>query len=212
MIALMSSPEVPELYSSIASHYLFEFIHPFYDGNGRAGRYLLATGLCSPLSVATTLSLSRTIAAHRDAYYRAFRITEDPLNHGELTHFVITMMELIGEAQEQVIGDLELRKSRLEEARGLVHAAIEEHVLQEKEADIIFQLLQVTLFGVSGEARLTEIASHVHVGPQMARKYVKKLEDCGLVLRSGTNPTRFTLSPSLLELLGESERDSGLTN
>ena len=62
MIAFTNDETVPSLYSAIASHYIFEYAHPFYDGNGRTGRYLLSLFLAKSLSVPTTLSLSRTIA------------------------------------------------------------------------------------------------------------------------------------------------------
>ena len=35
MIDLVSSEDMPEVYSALLSHYLFEYIHPFYDGNGK---------------------------------------------------------------------------------------------------------------------------------------------------------------------------------
>ena len=58
MLALMHSEEIPEIYSALLSHFLFEYVHPFYDGNGRTGRYLLALSLSTPLSQPTVLSLS----------------------------------------------------------------------------------------------------------------------------------------------------------
>ena len=95
MIDLVSSEDMPEVYSALLSHYLFEYIHPFYDGNGRTGRFLLALYLSNPLSLPTTLSLCRVIAEHKGAYYKAFSVTEDPLNHGEATFFVLQMMDLV---------------------------------------------------------------------------------------------------------------------
>ena len=81
----------PETYGAIVSHFLFEYAHPFYDGNGRTGRYLLAVYLSRPLSTLTALSVSRSSAESRGAYYRAFREVEDSLNHGELTPLVLAV-------------------------------------------------------------------------------------------------------------------------
>ena len=61
-LALSRSEDIPETCSALLCHFLFEHIHPFYDGNGRTGRYLLALHLSEPLSQPTVLSLSRTIA------------------------------------------------------------------------------------------------------------------------------------------------------
>src|SRR6056297_1149327 len=61
------------------SHYQFEAIHPFYDGNGRTGRilnvlYLIEQGLLTlPI-----LYLSRYIVQNKSAYYRLLnQVTQD---------------------------------------------------------------------------------------------------------------------------------------
>ena len=41
---------VPALVRAVMSHFLFEYIHPFYDGNGRTGRFVLALQLREILS------------------------------------------------------------------------------------------------------------------------------------------------------------------
>ena len=51
MINLVEGGAVPAVYSAFLAHFLFEYIHPFYDGNGRTGRYLLALYLSEPLSI-----------------------------------------------------------------------------------------------------------------------------------------------------------------
>lgn len=95
MISLASSPDIPGTYRAAASHFIFEYTHPFYDGNGRTGRYLLALYLSQSLSTLTALSLSRVIAENRSPYYKAFREAEHPLNHGELTPFVIMLLQYV---------------------------------------------------------------------------------------------------------------------
>ncbi len=94
MLNIVNSEDMPQTYSAIIGHFVFEYVHPFYDGNGRTGRYLLALNLGSPLSILTSLSLSRVLAENRSGYYyRAFRDAEHAMNHGELTPFVISMLE-----------------------------------------------------------------------------------------------------------------------
>ncbi len=51
MMDLARSDTIPFLQRAIASHFLFEYIHPFYDGNGRTGRYLLALYLSHDLTL-----------------------------------------------------------------------------------------------------------------------------------------------------------------
>ena len=108
----VQSDEMPSTYSALVSHYIFEYAHPFYDGNGRTGRYLLSLFLEEALSKPTALSLSRVIAENKIAYYRAFETVENPLNHGEMTFFVETMLEFILTAQGELIEKLESAKTR----------------------------------------------------------------------------------------------------
>ena len=116
MMDLARSDTIPFLQRAIASHFLFEYIHPFYDGNGRTGRYLLALYLSNDLTLPTVLSLSRTIAENKNEYYKAFTEAEDKLNSGELTFFVYTILGLIERAQESLIEELGVKIDQLDKA------------------------------------------------------------------------------------------------
>lgn len=52
---------------------------PFYDGNGRTGRYLLALYLDESLSIPTVLSLSRTIAKNKTPIMLRFLLSKTRL-------------------------------------------------------------------------------------------------------------------------------------
>lgn len=75
-------------------HYLLGYIHPFYDGNGRLSRFLTSNYLCDD-NPFLALSLSQHIYAHKEAYYKAFTITNDPRNRGDLTYFVLSFLKLL---------------------------------------------------------------------------------------------------------------------
>ena len=64
----------------------------------------------------TVLSLSRTIAENKNAYYKAFMEAEDKLNCGELTLFVNTILGFIRKAQDELIDELEVRVDQLDKA------------------------------------------------------------------------------------------------
>jgi len=64
---------------------------------------MLALYLSEPLSQATVLALSSVIADNKSSCYRSFQTAEHPLNHGELTWFVIQMLEFIRIAQDLAI-------------------------------------------------------------------------------------------------------------
>lgn len=200
MISLMSSDDIPELYSSLLAHFLFEYIHPFYDGNGRTGRYLLSLSLSRPLSQATVLSLSRIIAENKGTYYKAFDVTEKRANRSEATHFVLAMLELVGRAQESVIRDLEDKRDSLGSLGVYVDQLGDDFTKREKS--LLYFLGQVRLFGAFGEARMSEAASYLHVSAPTARKTFESLDWQGYVTRTSGRPAVYRLSQKGCALLG----------
>ena len=205
MIRLADSEEMPELYSAVLSHYLFEYIHPFYDGNGRTGRFLLALYLSNPLSLPTTLSLSRVIAEHKGAYYQAFSVTEHPLNHAEGTFFVLQMMDLIRTAQDELVAELQARREALMEAEERLDGVRADVGLSERACNLLYQVVQVALFGANADVTLQDAAKHLEVTSQSARKYATELESAGLIETTSRRPLKFMLR-------GRGEEAFGMTN
>lgn len=204
MMRIASSEDMPQTYSSIVAHYLFEYIHPFYNGNGRTGRYLLALYLAQPLSVLTTLSLSRAIAENKSRYYRSFKDAENPLNHGELTFFVMSMLETIRDAQAGLLERLITSRDALNTAEKLLESLTSEKGLSEKERDLLYLLVQVGLFAAFPTTTLEKCGVYLGVGKQQARRYVGRLEERGFVTASG-KPLRVGLSEEGFQALGISE-------
>lgn len=194
MIALASSPEIPETYGAVISHFLFEYAHPFYDGNGRTGRYLLALYLSGPLSTLTALSVSRSIAENRSPYYRAFREAEHPLNHGEPTPFALEMLGYVDVAQQRILSGLETKRARLEVVSEALKRLQGARGLADNHCDVVFMLAQFALFGAFPDVPLGDIGTFLGLKRAMTRKYVKALEEQGLVLAVSSRPLRFTLT------------------
>lgn len=202
MLSIGSSDSIPATFGAIVAHYLFEYIHPFYDGNGRTGRYLLAMHLSNPLSVLTSLSLSRAIAANKAEYYRSFKEAENPLNHGELTGFVIYLLETVRAAQVAIDLDLTKKKEQLNDADERLEELKNEQRFGRHEAAILWFMIQVKLFGAFEDVLQSEIARYLELSMNQARKYTAKLENDGVIARVGSRPLRFVLSPGTLEYFG----------
>ena len=199
-IALSQSDSIPETYSALLCHFLFGYIHPFYDGNGRTGRYLLALQLSRPLSQPTVLSLSRTIAENKNMYYKAFDVTERPLNHAEGTHFVLTMLGLIGDAQESLISDLEEKQSSLDELEVAVKQCSNE--LSRRACDVLYFAAQMDIFNAFRETRLDDVAVWLGVSKPTSRKAFDELGAHDLIIKTSQRPPVFELTPKGRNLLG----------
>lgn len=210
MLSLYRNDGIPSLFRAIAAHYIFEYAHPFYDGNGRTGRYLLSLMLSESLSPATALSLSRTIFENRDSYYKAFRTAENPLNHGELTFFVYALLEMIHESQLGIIERLEGGQAAFQALALTMERVTQENSLKPKEADALFMLMQYEVFGLFGDAPLPQIAEHLGIKDQMTRKYMSSLEEKGIVaIRHKRNPISFALSSPFKQKYDIRSLDSG---
>ena len=107
LITFLNRDDVPILVKVSISHFYFEYIHPFYDGNGRFGRYLISLYLSDKLDILTTFSISNSILRDLKKYYNSFIETEDISNYGEITFFVENILKTIKNEQERIVEFLE---------------------------------------------------------------------------------------------------------
>lgn len=85
-----------DLYENLAlSHFLFETIHPFYDGNGRLGRFLLSSALIEKKKSWSALLISTAFAKNKDKYYKALRSAEDVHQFHCLNYCVEALLSII---------------------------------------------------------------------------------------------------------------------
>jgi Fic family protein len=88
-----SSSELDPLVRIGVTHYQFEAIHPFFDGNGRTGRILIILQLImNRLLEIPILFLSRFIIEYKAQYYRSLHAVTE---HGEWKSWLLYMLEAI---------------------------------------------------------------------------------------------------------------------
>lgn len=89
---------VPHLIRCAVSHYQFESIHPFLDGNGRIGRLLIPFYLISKGELACpSLYISSHLERHRDAYYEALSRVR---THNDLTGWILFFLEAVSDTAQ----------------------------------------------------------------------------------------------------------------
>ncbi|HDH4316833.1 TPA: Fic family protein [Staphylococcus aureus] len=106
MLKFLKYFDAPQPFKIMASHYLFEYIHPFYDGNGRVGRFIIAKLLSDYYDNYTALTFSYVINRNKSKYYKAFMTASNHLNCGDLTEFIDTMLDLLIAGQERILDEL----------------------------------------------------------------------------------------------------------
>lgn len=87
-LAILHDENMPVLARVSVFHYLFAYIHPFYDGNGRTDRFITAYFLARHFHPLVAIRLSVTIKRYRKRYYTLFEDTDSELNRADLTTFV----------------------------------------------------------------------------------------------------------------------------
>ena len=92
---ILNEKQYPLLIRVAVFHYLFGYIHPFYDGNGRMNRYVSSYYLKEALSPSSALQLSVACKNNQKKYYEGFKVTNDVRNIGDLTYFVLNFLEIL---------------------------------------------------------------------------------------------------------------------
>ena len=207
MLSLMNSNEVPTLIKACMCHYAFESVHPFYDGNGRTGRFLLALQLHEQLSMPTILSLSSIIYAEKSGYYAAFSKAQELFNCNDLTMFCCTMLQYIKKAQNEVFDNISVQLKQIIYCMDKLFEFSKKTAISKVQREVMTILLQNKLFSYNPtpmtRKQLSEYVGNA-IGEQIGeRKIVSALNglvELEMVDSIGERPIRYELSKKANEM------------
>ena len=200
LIQFMNRKDIPFLVKASISHFFFEYIHPFYDGNGRFGRYLLSLYLARKLDILTAFSVSYSISKNLDDYYKSFVEVEDVNNYGEITFFVENILKTIKSGQEMIIELLNDSIIRFKHSMEILNELTKD--LSEKENIMLQIYLQNYLFNDFEEITNVELSYIIgDLTQQTINKYTQELEKKGYLLKIKQRPLTYTLADKITDRL-----------
>ena len=141
-LSYLNSSEVPALVRIAVFHYLFVYIHPFYDGNGRTARFLSSCSIARHLHPLIALRIAVTIKRHKRSYYSMLKDTDAEINCGDLTPFILCFLEFIAETIQGINKKLEHKAAQLDRMKQKLFS-----ILPDDEAKgICWLILQASTF------------------------------------------------------------------
>lgn len=147
-LQLFKRGDIPPLYLAAVLHYMIGYIHPFYDGNGRLSRFISSYLLKQEFNALVALRLSYTIKNKKNDYYKAFDISNDTNNRGDLTHFINYFFDVVEASMDSLTEKLEQGNAILESFSALLdkkYAGFDSNE-KKKTSDVLWYLIQNDLF------------------------------------------------------------------
>jgi Fic family protein len=150
-------------------HYQFESIHPFYDGNGRAGRilnilYLILNGLID----VPILYLSSYIIKHKPEYYRLLNSVN---MGGKWNDWIMFMLKAVEVTSKDTISRIIRIKNLLNETIARVQT----------KAPQIYRKELVELLFEQPYSKIDFVVGKLGIERKAASRYLKKLESIGIL-------------------------------
>jgi Fic family protein len=186
---LHETVEIDPLVRMAVSHYQFEAIHPFADGNGRTGRVLNTLFLIEQkLLTLPILYLSRYIIANRADYYR---LLLDVTRKQAWEPWILYVLKGVEETAAWTT-------DKIAAIRALQSMTVQ-HV--KKSAPKIYSRELVDLIFEMPYCRIQNVVQKELAGRQAASRYLKQLSDVGVLKEVVVGREKLFIHPKLVQLL-----------
>lgn len=175
----LNDDSVDFLFRVCIFHYLIEYIHPFYDGNGRLGRFMLSYGISKTLTPLISFRISETIKENINAYYKAFKTCNDQRNLGDVTPFLIMQLEMIFSAMKELKESLSEKLATWNKYEEVIEKQCDNFDL----LSLYSFLIQASLFSEKGISML-ELQHITKSSNYMIKKLICKIPQDMIVIKT----------------------------
>ncbi|MBA3996446.1 MAG: addiction module protein [Candidatus Accumulibacter sp.] len=186
---LHDQDDIDPLVRMAVAHYQFEAIHPFSDGNGRAGRiinilYLIEQDLLGlPI-----LYLSRHIIAHKADYYR---LLLNVTRHGAWEPWILFMLQAVEETARWTTAKIGAIRSLAEHTASHIRER-QPKIYSRELVDVIFE---------QPYCRIANLVEKNIAQRQAASHYLKELAAIDVLQERQAGREKLFIHPKLMQLL-----------
>ena len=192
---LHNAVEIDPLIRMAVTHYQFEAIHPFTDGNGRTGRivnslFLIQEGLLTlPI-----LYLSRYIIQHKADYYRLLlQVTREQ----DWEAWIIYVLKGVEETATWTTAKIAAIRALSEHTVDYVRNKLPK-VYSHELVSLIFELPY---------CRISSLAEAGIAKRQAASQYLKQLVEIGVLIEAPVTKEKLFIHPKLMQLLSKDSNE-----
>ena len=194
---LHTNDDIDPLIKMIVSHYQFEAIHPFYDGNGRTGRILNVRYLIEQqLLTLPILYLSRYIVQNKQHYYRLLNQVTSDQNWQD---WLIFMLKGVEQTSLWTCEKIAAIKALMEYTSA--------YIKQQLPKIYSFELVQVIF--EQPYCRITDLVQRSIAKRQTASVYLKQLAQIGVLREISAGKEKLFVHPKLMQLMTIDSNDVG---
>jgi len=170
-------------------HYQFESIHPFYDGNGRTGRILnILYLIINDLLDIPILYLSSYINKNKAKYYKYLNYVNKT---NEWEEYILYMLKALEETANNTIEKINKIKEQLDKTVEIV----------KDKAPKIYRKELVELLFEHPYSKIEFVVEKLEVERKAASRYLKKLEEIGILKSEKIGRENLYLNTELIEIL-----------
>lgn len=170
-------------------HYQFESIHPFYDGNGRTGRILnILYLIINQLLDIPILYLSSYINENKSEYYKLLNGVN---KKDEWENWILYMLKAVEITSNKTVEKINSIKTLLDKTI----------ITAQEKANKVYRKELIELLFEHPYSKIEYVVTRLGVERKAASRYLKKLEEIGILESQKIGRESIYINTELIEIL-----------